>query len=198
MRTRIKICGITNEQDAVFAAECGADAIGIIAVPGSQRLVTPQTAAQIRAALPLFTQLVVVARTTEEALAYGSDFVQFYEGPPASLRKNIRVFRIKDAQSLDEIAQYEHTVDAVHLDTYHEKALGGVGQAFDWDIAIQAKERTNLPLVLAGGLTPDNVAEAIRRVRPYAVDVSSGVEREGQAGRKDYDKIKAFIEAVRV
>jgi phosphoribosylanthranilate isomerase len=195
VQTRIKICGITNVADAEAAVSFGADAIGVIGVPGSARLVTPATVREIRAALPLFTPLVVVTKTTEEALAYGSDFVQFFEGPPAAVRKNIRVFRIKDAASLDEITAYPYHVDAILLDAYHEKALGGVGTTFDWNLAVEAKTRTNLPLLLAGGLTPENVAEAVQKVLPYAVDVSSGVE--GTIGKKDHGKLKAFIEAVR-
>jgi phosphoribosylanthranilate isomerase len=195
LKTRVKICGITSVADAEAAVSFGADAIGVIAVPESSRLVLPEMVAQIRAALPLFTPLVVVVKTTEEAFAYGSDFIQFYEGPPSAVRKNIRAFRIKDKQSLDEIASYPFSIDAILLDTYHEKALGGVGAKFDWDLAIEAKTHTNLPLLLAGGLTPENVAEAVRTVRPYAVDVASGVE--GSVGKKDYGKLKAFIEAVR-
>jgi phosphoribosylanthranilate isomerase len=193
--TRIKICGITSVADAEAAVSLGANAIGVICVPESARLVSPETVAQIRAVLPLFTPLVVVVKTTEEAFAYGSDFIQFYEVSPSAVRKNIRVFRVKDKQSLDEIVSYPFAIDAILLDTYHEKALGGVGTKFDWDLAVEAKTRTNLPLLLAGGLTPENVAEAVRHVKPYAVDVASGVE--SSIGKKDYGKIKAFIEAVR-
>jgi phosphoribosylanthranilate isomerase len=107
----------------------------------------------------------------------------------------VRVFRVKDRASLDEIAGYAEPVVAVHLDTFHEKSLGGVGQSFDWALAVQARKLTNLPLVLAGGLTPESVAEAVRLVRPDAVDVSSGVE--ASVGKKDPEKVRAFIDAVR-
>jgi phosphoribosylanthranilate isomerase len=181
--------------DAEAAVSFGADAIGVIGVPGSARLVLPTTVAQIRAALPLFTPLVVVVKTTEEAFAYGSDFIQFFEGPPSAVRKNIRVFRMKDRASLEEIASYPFAIDAILLDAYHEKALGGMGTTFDWDLAVEVKTRTNLPVLLAGGLTPENVAESVKRVQPYAVDVSSGVE--SHIGKKDYGKLKAFIDAAR-
>jgi len=127
--------------------------------------------------------------------------IQYYEGGGSrgvdgSLRF-VRAFRVRDASSLKEIETYcaQFMPDAIHLDTYHKEKLGGSGEAFNWELAIEAKQRFTLPIVLAGGLTPENVEEAILRVRPYAVDVSSGVESE--PGRKDHAKLRAFIQAVK-
>ncbi len=190
----MKICGLTNLGDALFAAEAGADALGFIAVPGTPRYVSPEAFARIRAGLPPYIVLVVVARAVEDARRYDADVVQFYDGPASTSRRCVRVFRVKDRSSLDELTGYTEPIVAVHLDTFHEKSLGGVGQSFDWSLAVEAKSQTKLPLVLAGGLTPESVADAVRLVRPYAVDVSSCVERS--LGQKDPEKVRAFIAAV--
>ena len=102
---------------------------------------------------------------------------------------------MRDASTLAEIASYPDSVGAILLDTYHRSQLGGSGETFNWDLAIQAKKLTDKPLILAGGLTPDNVKLALQAVRPYAVDVSAGVEES--PGLKDHAKIKAFVRAVR-
>ena len=205
MRTRVKICGITNLEDAQAATAYGADALGFILVPQSQRYVEkyPNTAS-IPTALPPFVSKVVVCETPymiSNAWENRADTMQFYaHGYVTGLnlqKKNMQAFRIKDATSLEEIATAPALphLDAILLDTYHKDTLGGSGETFNWQIAVEAKRRFNLPIILAGGLTPENVGEAVRTVRPYAVDVSSGVEIS--PGRKDHAKIKAFIEAVR-
>ena len=109
----------------------------------------------------------------------------------------VQSFRIKDAGSLDliEEALRVRRPQAIHLDTYHKDKMGGSGERFNWELAVEAKARFDLPLILSGGLTPDNVAEAITAIRPYAVDVSSGVE--AAPGRKDPDRGRAFCQAVR-
>ena len=109
----------------------------------------------------------------------------------------IRTFQMRDTSVLDEISRYPYAegIAAYHLDTYHKDKLGGAGETFNWDLAVEAKKLTDKPIILAGGLTPENVQEAIAKVRPYAVDVSSGVEAE--PGRKDHAKLKAFVRAVR-
>ncbi len=194
--TRIKICGITNPEDARAAVEYGADALGIIAVPESPRFVLPNTLHVIKAGLPPFVVTVVVARTPLDAVGYCCDAIQFYGGDNVAATRRIRVFRIKDAVSLNELREYRQTPDAFLLDTFHEGALGGVGKTFDWLIAVEAKRIAgDIPVILAGGLTPENVGEAISVVRPYAVDVSSGIEAE--PGRKNHSKMEAFIRAVR-
>jgi phosphoribosylanthranilate isomerase len=196
--TRIKICGITNLADARAAISFGADALGFIGVPSSPRYITPETFAEIEAALPPYVGRVAVVQRPEDAAPYAADYVQYYEESTAPIRagtRHIRCFRMKDESSLAEIKAFALAVTAFHLDTYHKDKLGGSGEVFNWDLAVEAMRRTDKPIILAGGLVPENVAEAVRAVRPYAVDVSSGVEAE--PGRKDHEKLRAFIEAVR-
>jgi phosphoribosylanthranilate isomerase len=203
--TRIKICGITNVADAQAAVVLGADALGVIGVPNTPRYVSPGVVEEIRYSLPPLVPLVAVVRRPEDADDYLTEAVQYYEEGDTEYRpvwgqpyRYIRVFRIRDAGSLAEIEAYKYRPKRrlFHLDAYHEKMLGGAGVAFDWSLAVRAKEILGeTPLMLAGGLTPENVAEAVRTVRPYAVDVSSGVE--ATVGRKDHEKLRAFINAVR-
>ncbi len=199
--TRIKICGITNRPDALAAAEAGADALGFIAVPGSPRYVDTQEQFEISEDLPLFVRRVVVTQRPEEAEEYMLDYVQYYEetahwhNAVALRQERIRAFRMQGESSLREIETYTETIGAVLLDTYHKGMLGGSGETFDWSLAARAKALTDKPIILAGGLTPENVQEALEAVRPFAVDVSSGVE--SAPGVKDHAKIKAFVRAVR-
>lgn len=194
--TRVKICGITSVGDALLAVELGAHALGVIGVASSPRFSTPAVAREIVRVAGPFVPVVSVVRRAQESPGVGEAWTQFYEGPPPVSLTGIRVFRIRDEASLVELAEYAEPVVALHLDAYHETALGGVGKRFDWHLAVKAKAlRPDLPLILAGGLTPENVADAVRQVRPYAVDVSSGVETE--PGRKDPDKLRDFLIAVR-
>ncbi len=199
--TRIKICGISNGLDALAAADAGADALGFIAVPGSPRFLPPEVYHEISAALPLFVKRVVVAHRPEDAEEYLAEYVQHYEDTTDESRFRrgaawrIRAFRMRDESSLAEIAAYPDLVGAILLDTYHKQMLGGSGETFDWSLAVRAKALTDKPFILSGGLTPDNVQAALEAVRPYAVDVASGVE--ASPGVKDHAKIKAFIRAVR-
>ncbi len=199
--TRIKICGIASGLDALAAADAGADALGFIAVPGSPRYLPPEFYSEISAALPLFVKRVVVAHRPEDAEEYLAEYVQHYEDTTDKSRFRrgaqwrIRAFRMRDESSLAEIAAYSDPVGAVLLDTYHKDTLGGSGETFDWSLAARAKALTDRPVIVAGGLTPDNVQDALEAVRPYAVDVASGVE--SSPGIKDHAKIKAFVRAVR-
>lgn len=201
--TRIKICGITRRQDALTAAEAGADALGFIAVAGSPRYVDPQQYFELTCCdpLPPFVQCVVVVQRPGEEEEYCPDYTQHYEDTPEASRATgfahtrIRAFRMRGESTLSEIAAYADPVGAILLDTYHKTMLGGSGETFDWTLAARAKASTNRPVILSGGLTPDNVKEALDAVRPYAVDVASGVE--ASPGVKDHAKIKAFIRAVR-
>lgn len=189
----VKICGITSVDDALLALAAGADLLGIIGVPTSPRYTTPEIAQAIVAAagdIPV----VSVVRRAEEAHGVGERFIQFYEGPAPSHVSGIQVIRVKDEQSLTALRD-NGNVHAVLLDTYHEKALGGIGQPFDWSLAVAAKASCTLPLFLAGGLGPENVAEAVRLVRPTAVDVASGVE--AAPGRKDPARLRDFIAAAK-
>jgi len=196
--TRVKICGITSRKDAFAAAEAGADVLGFIAVPGSPRYVDTQQHFEMTEDLPVFIQRVIVVRQPDDSEEYGSDYIQHYEDDPiyrGNHPPRIRVFRMRNEDSLREIAAYSDPVSAILLDTDHKDLLGGSGETFDWSLAARAKALTDRPIILAGGLTPENVQDALEAVRPYAVDVSSGVE--ASQGVKDIAKVRAFVRAVR-
>ena len=201
MDTKIKICGITNLPDAQLAVGLGADALGFIFYAKSPRYIAVAAAADICNALPPFVTKVGVfvdelEYEIEKALAECLlTALQFHgEEPPGFCQKfpakSIKAIRVRDEASLRAAAEYD--VDALLLDTYTESERGGTGQTFDWSLAVKANETLAPPIILSGGLTTVNVQEAIRRVKPYAVDVSSGVERE--PGRKDPEKLRRFIE----
>ena len=196
--TRVKICGLTNLEDVDAAVRYGADALGFICVPESPRYVTPEKFNEIGRVIRLFVPRVAVVRRPEDAAGYDADYVQYYVDPedPASLTKpGIRCFRMSGAESVDEVQSYKGSAIAYLLDAYHADKLGGSGESFNWDLAVQATMGSHPPILLAGGLTVDNVADAIRATRPYAVDIASGVEMA--PGIKDHNKIRDFIRAVR-
>ena len=199
--TRIKICGITNRVDALAAAEAGADALGFIAVPGSPRYVNAQDYFEITENLPIFVQCVGVFQRPGDEEDYVPDYVQHYEDTAEASRASgmaggrIRAFRMRDESILREIEAYSEPVGAILLDTYHKGMLGGSGETFDWSLAARAKAMTDRPVILAGGLTPENVQDALEAVRPYGVDVATGVE--ASPGVKDHAKVRAFVRAVR-
>lgn len=193
MGVLVKICGITSVADALLAVELGADLLGVIGVESSPRYTPPETLKAIVTAVGSIPVVSVVRRATE-AHAAGECLIQFYEGPAPLPLPGIQVVRVRDAQSLAPVAT-PLAVQAVLLDTYHEKALGGVGQRFDWSLAVAAKALCPLPLYLAGGLTPENVAEAVQLVRPALVDVASGVE--AAPGKKDPSRLRDFIAAAK-
>jgi len=197
---RVKICGITNSEDALLAIEAGADALGFVFFQGSPRYISPEKAADIIRRLPPFVQTVGLFVNEEPATVNsvadlcGLDVIQLHgEETPGyceSVRRRvIKAFRVKDIRTLDSLAQYQ--VSGCLLDAWSPAARGGTGLTFNWDIAAEATKRGHR-IVLAGGLTPDNVAECIRQVRPYGVDVSSGVE--SAPGLKDASSIRLFIE----
>jgi phosphoribosylanthranilate isomerase len=211
MPVRIKICGVTNEADAVRAAERGADALGLNFHPGSVRYVSPETAQAIVRALPPFIEAVgvFVERSWDEIAdtlksVTGMQWVQRHgrplsEPPPRCLHV-LPAFQVRDQDSLKTIMEYLESCRAqtclpagILVDAYDPHQHGGTGKTAPWHLL--ADFRPGVPLILAGGLTPDNVAEAIRTVRPYAVDVASGVE--SQPGLKDTEKMKRFIENAR-
>ncbi|WP_224982466.1 phosphoribosylanthranilate isomerase [Geomonas agri] len=197
--TKVKICGITSVDDALMAVDAGADALGFVFFDKSPRFIGADAAQKIIAKLPPFIQVVglfvnadidVVNSTAD---CCGLDIVQLHgeESPEYCRLVNRRVmkaFRVRGPESLTPLAEYQ--VSAYLLDAYSPHAYGGTGEVFDWDCAIAAKEHGRI--VLAGGLTPDNIAEAVLRVRPYGVDVSSGVE--ASPGKKDPDKMRRFIQ----
>lgn len=202
MPIRVKICGITSEGDAQAAVAAGADALGFVFYEKSPRYVTPAQARGIMATLPPFTLRVGVlvnpsVELVKEVLEAGIQVLQFHgeESPEICRAQRVPVikgFRLQDELSLLSCRDY-HGLPWL-LDSYVAGQPGGTGAAFNWDLAVKAKA-SNATIILAGGLTPDNVAEAIRRVRPYAVDVSSGVETA--PGKKDAAKMKALVAAAR-
>ena len=196
--TKVKICGITSVEDALVAVEAGADALGFVFFDKSPRYLAPEQAAQIIAALPPFVQAVGLFVNAEldfvnrTADLCGLDLVQLHGDESPSYcqsvhRRVMKAFRVRGMESLAVLPDYQ--VSAYLLDAYSPNAYGGTGERFDWDCAIEAKRHG--PIVLAGGLDPDNVAAAVAKVAPYAVDVSSGVE--SQPGRKDPEKVRRFI-----
>jgi phosphoribosylanthranilate isomerase len=203
LSTIVKICGITSGADGQAAMEAGADAIGLMFYEGSKRHVTIEAAAEIVRQLPPFAIKVGVFVNAPEDLVLraiadcGLNIAQFHgtETPEYCVQfpvMTIKAVRVRDAESLKPLAEYQ--TDAFLLDAYVTGELGGTGESFDWDLAIEA-QKLGKPVFLAGGLTPDNVAEAVRRVRPYAVDVSSGVEIS--PGKKDREKMSAFVRAAK-
>ena len=203
LMTKIKICGITNLEDAKAAIDFGADALGFVFFRESPRAISPQKAASIIAKLPAFTTTVgvFVDKPGDEIQKIvnetGIDVIQLHgDEPPEScrlLRRVIKGIRVKSLESLEPLKSYQDLVSAFLLDTFAPHMPGGTGQVFNWDIAIEAKNFGRI--ILAGGLTPENISEAIRRVNPYAVDVSSGVELV--KGKKDHQKMRLFIERAR-
>jgi len=199
---KIKICGITNLDDALAAAEDGADALGFIFYKKSPRYVDPGKAAEIVRQLPPFiTPVAVFVNEREEKIrdiqfTTGIKVLQFHgdERPEFCDRfatRVIKAFQVKDKESIKHMAHFH--VGAFLLDSYKDGERGGTGTTFDWHLAVVAK--TFGRVVLAGGLTPENVAEAVKLVQPYGVDVAGGVERE--KGLKDHAKLKKFITEVR-
>ncbi|HTP64287.1 MAG TPA: phosphoribosylanthranilate isomerase [Geobacteraceae bacterium] len=199
---RVKICGITNIADALQAVASGADAIGLVFHEQSPRFVFPEQAATIVRALPPFVQAVGLFVNAELAFVNGTidrcrlDLAQLHGDEPPEYcdhvnRRVIKAFRMKDISSLDPIKNYR--VAGYLLDAHSPKVYGGTGTTFNWEIAKGAEKYG--PVILAGGLTPDNVRLAVERVAPYAVDVSGGVEVT--PGKKDPEKVREFIRRAR-
>ncbi len=199
---KIKICGITNLDDAFAATDCGADALGFNFYRKSPRYVEPLKAAEIIAQLPPFVVPVgifvnereekireIVAQACLQGIQLHGD-----ETPEFCQRFGTRVikaFQIKNKESLKHMSHYR--VSAYLLDSYKEGVRGGTGETFDWHLAVVAK--TFGRIILAGGLTTENVAEAVKLVQPYGIDVAGGVERE--KGIKDHLRLKTFITEAR-
>lgn len=202
---RVKICGITNLDDALAAAEAGADLLGFVFYPPSPRYATMERADEIIAAVRRLGAAVgtvgvfvdeELGRVWEAIRRCDLDYAQLHgEEPPeyvAALgRRAIKALRVRSSADVERLAAYQAA--AYLLDAYYPTKPGGTGQAWDWGLAMAAKEYG--PVIVAGGLTPDNVAEVVRRVRPYGVDVSSGVESE--PGRKDIAKVRRFVAAAK-
>ncbi len=203
MSVTVKICGITNIDDARHALHAGADALGFVFHEQSPRFLELAEAAQLTAQLPAGVSRVGVFVDPEPALVLaaiarcGLNILQFHgqETPEFCVQFGImtmKAFRIKDATSLEQLPHYR--TDAWLLDSFVPGAAGGTGTQFNWELAREAN-LLGKPIFLAGGLTAENVADAIERVRPFGVDVSSGVE--SAPGRKDEAKMRAFVAAAR-
>lgn len=202
-RTRVKICGITSAEDALNAVNAGADAIGLVFYSQSPRAVTVEKARAIVSVIPPFVSVVglfvnapiaqiksILSQVRLDVLQYHGD-----ETPDDCLQINLpyyKAIRVKSDTNLIQCALDFNSAKALLLDTYSELSVGGTGQTFDWKL-IPAD--LPMPIILAGGLTADNVGKAIKQVNPYAVDVSGGVELI--KGIKDADKIAAFMQGVR-
>jgi len=201
--TRIKICGITRARDALAAAELGADAIGLVFYPRSPRAVNAATALQILAEVPPFLSVVALfvdepASAVDRILSQVPvDTLQFHgdESPGFCNRFGrpwLKALRVREGVDVAAAVRDYAAARAILLDSWQEGVPGGTGRTFDWNLAPTALPR---PVVLAGGLDDGNVGEAVRRIRPAAVDVSGGVE--SAPGVKDREKIRRFIAAVR-
>ncbi len=204
-RTRIKVCGITTRQDAEAAVDAGADGLGFIFADHSPRKVTPAAAKKIISRLPPFVDAVGVF--VDEALdvvekivgdcrltivqLHGSESTAYCGAMPCRV---IKAFRVGPELENAALTPYADMVKGFLLDTYHKNMAGGTGKTFNWRLV----QKTNPPgpIILAGGLSPANVIEAIKQVRPFAVDVNSGVEYK--PGRKDINKLKEFVKKVRM
>lgn len=199
----VKICGITEQEDALKAVELGAAALGFIFAP-SPRRIQPQAARSIIRTLPPFVKSVGVfvdeeVETIREHINYcGLDMVQLHGSEPPDFCRElmpytIKALRMKDDPRLQLCAAYQTTVRALLLDTYAADKAGGTGKTFDWRLALAVKQ-TGIPLILSGGLGPANIEEALRLVRPYAVDVNSGVE--DRPGKKSHALMQELMEKV--
>ena len=201
---RVKVCGITNLDDAIMAAKLGAHALGFIFAK-SPRKINPEKAREIIFRLPPFVQTVGVFVDQDEKMITeivelcGLDLVQLHgdESPQFCSRlmpRVIKAIRVKERASLHSIKQYTGKVKAVLLDTWSAEAHGGTGKGFDWDLAVEAKQ-FGIPIILSGGLNPANIKEAIRRVKPVAVDVNSGVE--ASPGKKSAALLEQFFNEIK-
>ncbi len=202
-RTRIKICGITRKQDLGCVVQAGADAIGFVFYPPSPRCLTPEAAAELSAAVPPFVTRVGLFVNAEPPAVRATldtvplDLLQFHGDEDVRYceqfgRPYLKAARVRPGLDLLEFARAYPTAQGLLLDAWVE-AYGGAGQSFDWSLI---PDNLPLPMILSGGLHMGNVVEAVVRTRPWAVDVSSGVELS--KGIKDAEKIAAFIAAVRM
>ena len=202
---RVKVCGITNKDDAIECVKAGAHALGFIFFEKSPRYIPPERAREIILSLPPFVNKVGVfvnedSKTIRHIKEYclldyiqlhgdeGIDICDLFQG------RVIKAFRLKDELKFIEIEQYLPHVQGILLDTWSKTQYGGTGETFNWELAKKAKNFFKVPLILAGGLSPKNIQDAIYEVRPFGVDVSSGLEKA--PGVKDYDLIREFFHKI--
>ncbi|KEQ13100.1 N-(5'-phosphoribosyl)anthranilate isomerase [Endozoicomonas numazuensis] len=200
------MCGVTSIEEALQAVEAGVDALGLVFYPPSKRFVSVEKASEIAFALPPFITLVGLFVDADEAAIQTVldrvplDLLQFHGNETDQecerwRRKYIKALRVRPGTSIEECAAAYPGACGLLLDSYRKGVPGGTGEAFDWQLI---PDNLDKPIILAGGLNPENVSQAIEQVAPYAVDVSSGVESgvENERG-KDPEKMKAFVEAVK-
>lgn len=194
---RVKICGLTKVQDALQCLHHGADALGWVLEPSSSRYCRELSVpAQVRPYLGLASQVAVFGPLPRALTLEAFDLVQSVDPvPPALGKRGILSIRPQEGESVDALLNRAQRQGFVVLDTYDPNSYGGTGRRLDWSLAAEFVARFPGRVMMAGGLTPDNVAQAIRRVRPYAVDVASGVE--SQPGIKDPELVAKFIEAAK-
>ena len=202
MRTRVKICGFTRIEDAVYAAHNGVDAIGLVFYPFSPRHVEIEQAIRIVNALPAFTSVVALfvdeqeAKIREVLAQVPIDCIQFHGDETAEAcriygKRYIKAISMREGIDIPALAHYYHDAAGLLLDAFHPDAKGGTGSQFNWSLI---PNQLDLPIILAGGLDETNAKLAVQTVRPYALDVSSGVE--ARKGIKDSHKMAAFIKQV--
>lgn len=205
VRTRIKICGMTRKKDVAAVVSAGVDAVGFIFAEESPRYINPEKVRDIVRRLPPFVDAVGVfvnedASMVKDIVQYcGLTLVQLHgDEPPGYCQEMpcrvLKAFRVGPHTSPADLAAYKESVNGFLLDAFHRKLAGGTGQTFDWQLVEQLHPPG--PVILAGGLTPANVGQAVRAVRPFAVDLNSGVE--SKPGRKELDKVRQVVEAVRL
>jgi len=203
--TRVKICGITTTAEAMNAVAGGADVVGFVLVEGSRHQVSPEAARAMAKSIPVFvkTTAVMAPSTVGEAVGLarrsGADILQIHgtlePDEIRGLKKRVhQVVVTTVAAGSDDAYDMDGIADAVLIDTFKDGALGGTGSVHDWALSAKLAKALTSPVILAGGLNPSNVADAIRTVNPYAVDVSSGVEIKG---KKDLAAIKSFVREVK-
>ncbi|MCC2640104.1 MAG: trpF [Nitrospira sp.] len=207
MAIKVKICGITNAEDAAAAVEAGADAVGFLFHKKSPRCAEPETVRGIVKMLPPFVLPVGVfvneeAKTVRDLMDdCGLALAQLHGDESAAYcemlgRPVLKAIRLKDRRSFLALAEFKGRagVRGFLIDAFSPDAYGGTGQVADWALAAEAASAATV--LLAGGLTPENVSQAIQQVRPYGVDVSSGVE--ASPGKKDHEKVRAFVQAAKL
>lgn len=202
---RAKVCGLTRDADVRAAVDAGADALGFIVDVDvdTPREITPATAEALIESVPPFvtTTLVTMPDSAAQAVTLaelvGADAIQIHGLPPGDVAVVVADFHgaVVPAVSTDEVAEYASVGHALLVDTPSEDGGGGTGETHDWEATRAATAELDRPVVLAGGLGPENVTDAVTAVDPYAVDVASGVEREG--GVKDHDAVRAFVRRAR-
>ncbi|MCA0361387.1 MAG: phosphoribosylanthranilate isomerase [Armatimonadetes bacterium] len=200
MSLLVKVCGLCRPEDVEASVRFGADALGFIFEPMSPRFCTSPTSALSWAEGTPQLKCAVFGSRHADTNVSGFDRIQAFDGLlPQDEAKAFAVIRLSDTDKLDDflarLANVPSEANAVLLDPYHAHQAGGTGQTLDWGLAAECVRASHLPVILAGGLTPENVGEAIRRVRPAGVDASSRLESE--PGKKDHGKIRRFIENAR-